>query len=142
MRTQFSEVEIEEEIEPTFCAIFIQVIEFGGDLVPRGYAISVVYTERSFFSVILSDEWRRLARSEEEKKEAEDLANEIFKTKAFMGENLHTCSESQLGQTLDKIVASIDSDVIEPERQFYQHAFKTHKGEEKRPKTETFPNEK
>jgi hypothetical protein len=139
---QFSEVEIEDDIEQANNAIFIEVIEFGGDPAPRVYAISVVYTERLWFSLAISYELSGLARSEGEKEEAEALTKEIVKTKNFIGQSLHSCAEPRLGQTLNEIVASIDSDLIEPERQLYQRTFKKHIREEERPKTEASPNEK
>jgi len=137
---QFSEVEIEGERDAALCAIFINVMEWP----PEGYAISVVYTERSLFSVILSTDWRNQARdrgNEAEQKEAEDLVKEIFKTKAFQIQDLYGCSEARLGHTLDKIVASIDSTIIEPMRQFYQRTYGNHTKKEERPKTETSPDE-
>ncbi len=105
---QFREVEIEEEIKLSIGAIFIEAME-----VPWGYVISAVYTERSLSSEILNSDWTTQDRSQE------DLV--------FMGQTLHSCSEAKLGQTLDNIVASIDSHIIEPTRQVYQRANKEEK---------------
>ena len=137
---QFSEVEIEGERDAAMCAIFVDVMEWP----PGGYAISVVYTDRSLSSVILSTDWRNQAKNrgnEAEQKEAEDLVKEIFKIKAFQTQDQYGCSEARLGQTLDKIVASIDSGIIEPMRQFYQRTYGNHTKKEERLKTNPSPDE-
>ena len=56
-----------------------------------------------------------------------------------MGQSLHSVAEAELGQTLDKIVAGIDSDIIEPERQLQQRV-KKQREEEERTKAETSPS--
>jgi len=85
---QFSEVEIEDDIERANNAIFIQVLEIGGKTFPRVYAISVVYTERLWFPLIVINDWKGLATTKEEKVDAESLTNDIVKTRKYIGQTL------------------------------------------------------
>jgi hypothetical protein len=52
-------------------------------------------------------------------------------------DTLYSCSQAQLDRTLDGIVADIDSDVLEPERRFYQRL--KEQIEERKQRTEKSP---
>jgi hypothetical protein len=123
---QFNDVEIEEDIESADQAFFVTAKELrllGEE--STVYAISVVSTNRDTLRFLLN----RLTE-ESDKLVAEEYRDSTL----FGGEELYSCSQTQLDKTLDGIVADINSYTLEPVRQWHQRFNKQREEENRRTK--------
>jgi hypothetical protein len=127
---QFNDVEIDEEIESADKAFFVKAMELrllGEE--STGYAISVVSTYRDSLRFLLNTLTDRLTEES-----AKIFAEEYRTDTLFGGEELYSCSQTQLDKTLDGIVADINSTTLEPVRQWHQRFNKQREEENRRTK--------
>lgn len=107
---EFRDVVIKPTIDEAFDVFFVQAIELrnrGGD--QTGYAITVVYAKRLLLHALES------GLSEYADKEI--VKGEIHDKAVYEGQFMYVCAPDEIYRTLDKIVAHIDAQVLEPARQ-------------------------
>jgi hypothetical protein len=99
-------------------AFFVQAIDFQNkDDELTGYAISVVYTSPSSLRYV-----EQLARKEKVSDEFQlEMKFELKDKAVYRSQQTYVCSPDELDSILDRIVADIDVQLLEPAREASQY---------------------
>jgi hypothetical protein len=113
----FKDVEIVHSVNPTsspvsdVSAVYVQAIETENqDKHQTGHAIAVVFTETDPLDVV------KALAYEDQKKIAGLIVDRLRGRTVYKGQSIYTCGLNDLNRVLDKMVADIDTYILEPVR--------------------------